>query len=84
MNTITKHLRTATAIAVAVAGLATSPALAVQSAGSLSNGPVTPTVKWDHAAWKHCWSTTYAQWRADGSSPSNAQIAADWTCGKQP
>ncbi|MCW2993258.1 MAG: hypothetical protein JWQ18_753, partial [Conexibacter sp.] len=73
--TITKKLHTAAAIAIATAGLAASPALAVQHAGAISNGPATPTVKWDHDAWKKCWAGTYAQWREDGSSPNVSQAA---------
>lgn len=81
---ITKNLRNAVIIAVATAGLSTGPAMAMQGAGTISNGPVKPTVKWDHAAWKKCYSLTYAQWREDGASPSTSQAAADLTCGTQP
>lgn len=81
---LSKNFRNAVIIAVATAGLAASPASAVQSAGTISNGPVKPTVRWDHDAWKKCYSLTYAQWRADGASPSTSQAAADLTCGKQP
>ena len=67
------------------AGLST-PAMALTPVGgtTLSSGPVKPIVQWDHAAWKTCYSTTYAQWREDGASPRTAQTAADFTCGTQP
>lgn len=81
---ISKKLRNAVILAVATAGLATSPAMAMQGVGTISNGPVKPTVKWDQNAWKQCYTVTYAQWRDGGASPSTSQSAADLTCGKQP
>jgi hypothetical protein len=86
---ITRNIRIAAATALACAGLGTAvstPAMALTPVGgtTLSSGPVKPIVKWDHAAWKKCYSLTYAQWREDGASPSTAQTAADWTCGTQP
>ncbi len=80
---IKRTISLAAATAIACVGIS-SPAMAFTSATTLSNGPVKPTVVWDHAAWKKCYSITYAQWREDGASPSTAQTAADWTCGKQP
>lgn len=83
MNII-KNIRNAAILASVVAGLATSPAMAVQGVGSISNGPVKPIVKWDYKAWKYCYATTYAQWREDGASPTTSQAAADLACGTQP
>lgn len=80
---IKRSISTAAAVLVATAGLA-SPAGAFQSAGTISNGPVKPSVAWDYDAWKHCWTATYLQWRADGSSPTVSGYAADLTCGTQP
>ncbi len=84
---IKRNTHIAFVTAVATASL-TGPALAASgpAAGpsSLSNGKPKPVVVWDHAAWRHCWATTYAQWRKDGSSPQNATTAADWTCGSAP
>jgi hypothetical protein len=87
--TITRTIRIATATALACAGIGaavSTPAMAITPIGAmtLSNGPVTPVVVWDHAAWKKCYSLTYAQWREDGHSPSVSQTAADLTCGTQP
>jgi hypothetical protein len=81
---IKRSITTATAVLVATAGVASAPAMAFQSAGTLSNGAPQPTHKMTHAAWKHCWSTVYANWRADGFTPQSSQTAADWTCGTQP
>ncbi len=85
MTNITRRIHTTFALAAVTAGLAAAPAMAgPATTGSLSNGPVKPTVVWDHAAWKKCWAGTYAQWRAAGSNPTTSQNAADLTCGTQP
>ena len=84
---IKRNIRIATVVAIASAGMSTAistPAMAYSPATTISNGPVKPVVVWDHAAWKKCYTITYAQWREDGASPSTAQTAADWTCGTQP
>ena len=73
----------ATAAVIASAGMS-GQAVAFTPVGGLSNGPAKPTVKWDQAAWKKCFSITYAQWREGGASPANSQTAAEWTCGTQP
>ena len=73
----------ATAAIVASAGMS-SQAVAFTPVGGLSNGKPKPQVVWDHAAWKKCYTLTYAQWREDGASPTVAQNAADLTCGTQP
>ena len=80
---IKRSIHIAAAVFAVTAGLA-SPAAAFEPVGGLSNGAPRPVVKWDHAAWKKCYSLTYAQWREDGASPSTAQSAADLTCGTQP
>ncbi len=74
------------AVVAAIASLAvSSPAMAVGPANTtLGAGPVKPVVVWDHAAWKRCYSLTYAQWREDGASIQTSQTAADLTCGTQP
>jgi hypothetical protein len=86
MTNITRKLHTTVALAAVTVGLAAAPAAMAgpASAGTISNGPVKPTVVWDHAAWKKCWAGTYAQWRQAGSSPGVSQNAADLTCGTQP
>jgi len=86
---IKRNLRIAAVTALACAGIGgavSTPAMAITPVGgmTLSNGPVKPIVKWDQAAWKKCYSLTYAQWREDGHSPSTSQSAADLTCGTQP
>ena len=86
---ITRNIRIAAVTALACAGIGTgvsTPAMALTPVGgtTLSSGPVKPIVKWDQAAWKKCYSLTYAQWRESGSSPSTSQAAADLTCGTQP
>jgi len=86
---IKRNLRIAAVTAIACVGLGTAsstPAVAAYTPinTTLSNGPVKPIVKWDQAAWKKCYSLTYAQWREDGHSPSTSQSAADFTCGTQP
>ena len=80
---IKRTLRIAAVTAIAAAGIS-SPAMAFSPVGTISSGPVKPVVVWDHAAWKKCYTITYAQWREDGASPSVAQDAADLTCGTQP
>lgn len=86
MTNITRKIHTTVALAAVTVGLAAAPAAMAGPAamGSLSNGPVKPTVAWDYDAWKKCWGGTYAQWRAAGSSPTVSQNAADLTCGTQP
>lgn len=68
---------------VASAGIS-APAMAFTPMKTISNGPVKPVVAWDHAAWKHCWTITYGQWRESGATPNNSATAADLTCGTQP
>jgi hypothetical protein len=83
---IKRNIHIALVTAVATVGLS-GPAMAFGPAPAnttISNGKPKPVVVWDHAAWKKCWATTYAQWREDGSSPQNATTAADWTCGSAP
>ena len=80
---IKRTITIAAATAIAAVGMS-SPAMAITPIGGLSAGPVKPVVVWDHAAWKKCYSLTYAQWREDGHSPSTSQSAADLTCGTQP
>lgn len=81
---IKRSIHTTLATAVAVIGLS-GPAMAMSPAPTqLSNGPVKPTVVWDHAAWKKCWKATYIQWREDGASPNASSAAADLVCGDPP
>jgi len=84
---ITRNLRIAAVTAIACVGIGTAtstPAVAFTPVKTISNGPVKPVVVWDQAAWKKCYSLTYAQWRESGASPSTSQSAADLTCGTQP
>lgn len=87
MTNIKRSIHTALLAAVVTVGLG-APALAAgpggPAAGTISAPKPKPVVVWDHAAWKKCWSITYAQWREDGGSVQGAQAAADLTCGKQP
>ena len=82
---IKRSSRIAALAVIATAGLSGS-AVADGPAGptALSNGKPRPVVVWDHAAWKKCWTITYAQWREDGASPNNSATAADLTCGDPP
>ena len=81
---IKRNARIALVTAVASVGMSGSAMAFTPVNGTLSAGPVKPIVVWDHAAWKRCYSLTYAQWREDGASPQTAQSAADLTCGTQP
>lgn len=61
-----------------------TPAMAAGPVTTIGVGPVAPSVAMSHKQWKKCWSTVYANWRADGYSPTNSTTAADWTCGDPP
>jgi hypothetical protein len=81
-----RNIHIALVTAVTTIGLS-GPAMAAGPATSgmtLSAGKPKPVVVWDHAAWKKCWSITYAQWREDGASPNTSSAAADLTCGDPP
>lgn len=82
--TIKRSTRIATLAVVAAAGLSGQAAAAPAPVGTISNGAPKPVVVWDHAAWKQCWTITYAQWRKDGVSPNGSAAAADLTCGDPP
>jgi hypothetical protein len=85
MNIMRSTSRIAAIAAIATVGLSGSAIAAGPDAPTgLSAGKPRPVVKWDHAAWKKCYSLTYAQWREDGHSPTTSQNAADLTCGTQP
>jgi hypothetical protein len=78
-----RNARIAIATVVSSVALGT-PAMAAGPVGTISAGPVTPTVAMSHKQWKKCWSTVYANYRGDGYSPANSTTAADWTCGDPP
>ena len=72
------------ALAVAAVAAFSSTATAYTAPVKLSNGPTKPQVVWDHAAWKKCWTLSYAQARKDGHSINGSTAYADLVCGDPP